>query len=673
MSGEPRQSRLAEAKRKLRDYQQRNSLGCPAGARKKGKNKRVRRPETPASGSWKSSKDVAQTRLGAWDQAASAVGVCFCSLLTGGSPRKRQDIPQVLVSNLSRSNGAPCGCAPPAETPAGDHNTVCPGVPPPDATLPDGNSTVSTQAVSSTKGLRQLSCQLNGLPAEKQKNQESLDQLEKEKKDHEWKLVREQGALREQLQSHIQTIGILVSEKTELRAALADAQQAARQKAGESEELVGRLQSACLHVGELECMLSAVSTHRRQSDQHNKELIQERDALKLELSENKKANEDLQQCHSELEERLRLLLEEKDTMQARLEDLEKKLEMSELLSKQVEEKHQEVQELQQQQDQYFGHLHQYMTAYQQHVVAYQQLANERDVLQKQVLLNTQLVHQMQHEQEQKKMEVELARQELQETQGRLEAASNQNEQLKAQLKLMAQTGAREEEADKSPLLKLSILDDLDSREAVVAFFNKDLAGVEEEWARLRGQLKGQKQLCWRLAQQAAASDEEPEKMEAPAPRTGGERVSGETHQALQGAMDKLQGLLQKKAALKERVEELELRCIQLSREKDTIGEYIILYTHQIALMRAELREKQQHISQLAQDKEEMKVKLSNMRKLLFRVAVERSEWRAKFQAANQNPAAEPTGAQPAPKEPGDAKGQEPSEVRLAAALRPTQG
>lgn len=49
----------------------------------------------------------------------------------------------------------------------------------------------------------------------------------------------------------------------------------------------------------------------------------------------------------------------------------------------------------------------------------------------------------------------------------------------------------------------------------------------------------------------------------------------EVHEGLRGAMEKLQerftGLMQEKADLKERVEELEHRCIQLSGETDTIG------------------------------------------------------------------------------------------------------
>lgn len=92
--------------------------------------------------------------------------------------------------------------------------------------------------------------------------------------------------------------------------------------------------------------------------------------------------------------------------------------------------------------------------------------------------------------------------------------------------------------------------------------------------------------------------------------------------------------------LKERVEELEHRCVQLSGETDTIGErggqgwgggrpdgwgapaaelcppahpappageYIALYQSQRAVLKERHREKEEYISRLAQDKEEMKV------------------------------------------------------------------
>ncbi|XP_047624492.1 golgin subfamily A member 2 isoform X4 [Phacochoerus africanus] len=956
MSEETRQSKLAAAKKKLREYQQKHSPGVPAGAKKKRKIKNGSSPETTTSGDCPTPEDI-------------------------------QDILKVLVSDLNRSNGV---AIPPLDK-WKNHDAE-------NGPVPIDENT----SFSSTESLRQLSQQLNGLVSEsspyingeglaspanikklesryhelslaldssnltnkqlsskieelKQENQETLDQLEKEKKEFEQKLAKEQGALREQLQVHIQTIGILVSEKTELQTALAHTQQAARQKAGESENLASRLQSSRQRVGELERTLSAVSTQQKQADRYNKELTKERDTLKLELYKNNKSNEDLKQQKSELEEKLRLMATEKAAMQLGMEELQKKLEMSELLLQQfstqptpdssqqlqqaleeraqletcvgqlqdslrqlqaerdqyvanlkedstvwqhkmqqmneqlnklraekehsmsqvqeletslaelrnqaappsgpseteqrlqaeaeqlqkeveslarqlqaqvkdnenlsllnqeqeqrlmeleraaecwgeqaeerkqmlesmqsdrttisraltqnrklkeqlaelqngfvrlsnenmeitsalhseqhvkkelakklgqlqenlgelketVEVKSQEAQDLQQQRDQYLSHLQQY-------VAAYQQLAAEKELLHKQMVLQTQLVDQLQHEDMQGRMAVETARQELQDAQGRLEAANQHNQQLQAQLNLMAVPGEGteldiedEDKAGEAPRPKLSVPEELDSREAVVEFFNSALASAEEEQARLRRELKEQKLRCQRLAHLAAPAQDGVEK-EAPAPGTEGDSVSApgtggdsvsapgtggdsvsapgtggdsvsapgtggdsvpvEIHQALQVAMDKLQGrfteLMQEKVDLKERVEELEHRCIQLSGETDTIGEYIALYQSQRAVLKERHREKEEYISRLAQDKEEMKVKLLELQELVLHLVSERNEWQGKFLAA-QNPAGEPTMAPPAPQELGAAENQGGLlEVSLSDNVEPTQG
>ncbi|XP_040081187.1 golgin subfamily A member 2 isoform X7 [Oryx dammah] len=926
MSEETRQSKLAAAKKKLREYQQKNSPGVPAGAKKKRKIKNGSSPETTTSGDCPSPEDAPK------DRAAPATPSADDTVSPGGVPPPSASPPRVT-----------------SMAPTQNH----------DADNDSGPIDKST-SFSSTESLRQLSQQLNGLvsesssyingeglasPAniknlEKQENQETLDQLEKEKKEFEQKLAKEQGALREQLQVHIQTIGILVSEKTELQTALAHTQQAARQKAGESEDLANRLQSSRQRVGELERTLSAVSTQQKQADRYNKELTRERDALKLELYKNNKNNEDLKQQNSELEEKLRLLVIEKSAMQLGMEELQKKLEMSELLLQQfssqpapdssqqlqqaleeraqlethveqlkdvlkqlqaerdqyvaslkeesavwqqkmqqvleqmsklkeekersvcqaqeletslaelrnqiaaplpqeapagpseaeqwlqaeterlqaeterlqaeteqlqkeleslagelqaqvkdneslshlnqeqekrllelereaecwgeqaeerkqilesmqsdrttisralsqnrelkeqlaelqngfvrlsnenmeitsalqseqhvkkelakklgqlqeklgelketVEVKGQEVQDLQQQRDEYLNHLQHYVVAYQLHVAAYLQLASEKEALHKQVLLQTQLMDRLQHEEVQGKVAMEVAHRELQETQERLEAANQQNQQLQAQLTIMAVPGEgdgldSEEQDEEAPRPKLSVPEELESREALVEFFHSALASAEDEQARLRGQLKEQKLRCQRLCHLAAAAQDGVEK-EAPAPRTGGDSVPVEAHQALQVAMDKLQGrfteLMQEKVDLKERVEELEHRCIQLSGETDTIGEYIALYQSQRAVLKARHQEKEEYISRLAQDKEEMKVKLLELQELVLCLVGERNEWYGKFLAA-QKSAGEPTTAPHTCQEPSTADNEGGlQEVSLANNVEPPQG
>ncbi|XP_029415828.1 golgin subfamily A member 2 isoform X12 [Nannospalax galili] len=873
MSEETRQSKLAAAKKKLREYQQKNSPGVPTGAKKKKKIKNGSSPERPSA-------DDCQ------------------------SPEDSHDADS--CSNLMEE----------------------------------------TNTFSSTESLRQPSQQLNGLVSEstsyingegltsssmkdleKQQNQDTLDQLEKEKKDYEQKLAKEQGALREQLQVHIQTIGILVSEKAELQTALAHTQQAARQKAGESEDLANRLQSSRQRVGELERTLSAVSTQQKQVDRCNKDLSKERDTLKLELYKNNKNNEDLRQQNSELEEKLRVLVAEKAATQSGVEELQKKLEMSELLLQQfssqseasdssqqlqhameeraqlethvgqlreslkqlqierdqyaeslkgesamwqqrmqcmaeqvhtlkeekehresqvqeletslaelrsqmeeppapeppagpseveewlkaeverlqkeldsltgqlraqvqdneslshlnreqeerllqleraaerwseqaeerkqilesmqsdrttisralsqnrelkeqlaelqngfvrltnenmeitsalqseqhvkkelakklgqlqeklgelketVELKSQEARGLQEQRDQCLSHLQQYAAAYQQHVAAYQQLTSEKEALHKQLLLQTQLMDQLQHEEVQGKMAAEIARQELQEVQERLEATSQENQQLQAQLSLLALPGEGEEDHEEldeeAPRPSLTIPEDLDSREAMVAFFNTAIASAEEEQARLRGQLREQKARCRSLAHLASPAQSKLEK-EAVAPGSPGDSVSGESHQALEVAMEKLQSrfleVMQEKVELKERVEELEHCCIQLSGETDTIGEYIALYQNQRAVLKARHLEKEEYISRLAQDKEEMKIKLLELQELVLRLVNERNEWQGKFLAVAQNPVDVPTPEPAGTQEFGAADQQgDLREVSLADNVDPAQG
>lgn len=84
----------------------------------------------------------------------------------------------------------------------------------------------------------------------------------------------------------------------------------------------------------------------------------------------------------------------------------------------MEVKGQEVQDLQQQRDEYLNHLQYYVAAYQLHMAACQQLASDKEALHKQVLLQTQLMDRLQHEEVQGKVAMEAARQELQETQVR---------------------------------------------------------------------------------------------------------------------------------------------------------------------------------------------------------------------------------------------------------------
>ncbi|XP_068771333.1 golgin subfamily A member 2 isoform X4 [Struthio camelus] len=915
MADGSRQSKLAAAKKKLKEYQQKNSPGATAGAKKKRKTKEGSRPETPTND----------------DQQ---------------SPENIQNILKVLVSDLNRSNGVAIPSLDKrkayfdsdvaarnveqlaADVPVLSNSSSLPSC---GSVLPAPGSMQLTQiheaedrknaldenrSLSSTESLRQLSEQLNGLVSqstsyvngesavsstnikemEKQQNQEAMNQLEKEKKEFEQRFSKEQAALREQLQVHIQTIGILVSEKSELQTALGHTQQAARQKSGEAEDLAARLQSSRQRVAELERTLSSISMQQKQSEKHNKELVKERDNLKLELYKQSKGSEELKQQNSELSEKLRSLVSENSAMKLDMEDLHKKLEMAELmiqqfsnqsgsldanqqlqvaleerasletqiaqlseslhqlqaerdqyveklkeegsiwqqrvqqLSEQVhtmaeeKEKHmtqiheleanvtellsksavkpmdsepsslpgpteaelslqeevqrlqqekeelhgqyqaqvrdneqlshlnreqeerllelektvqryseesvdrqqilesmqsdkatisralsqnrelkeqlaelqngfvkltnenmevtsalqseqhvkkelakklgqlqenlgelketlelktQEAQGLQDQRDQYYSHLQQY-------TVAYQQLAAEKEELHKQYLLQTQLMDRLQHEEVQGKVTVEMHLKELQQTKESLEAVAKENKELQAQISQLAaeldgrmlhrvegdgvESEAMIEEIQKSSFV---IPENFESQEEMVAFLTSAMSQVEKEREDTRQQLAAQKQQCRSLLQQIAALRQEQQRNVTLSGDSTMDTVPAEVHEALKTAMEKLQSrftdLMREKADLKERLEELEHRCIQLSGETDTIGEYIALYQSQRAILKQRHQEKEEYISRLAQDKEEMKVKLLELQDLVMRLVGERNEWYSKYVAAAQNP------------------------------------
>ncbi|NXK24665.1 GOGA2 protein, partial [Arenaria interpres] len=325
------------------------------------------------------------------------------------------------------------------------------------------------------------------------------------------------------------------------------------------------------------------------------------------------------------------------------------------LKETLELKTQEARGLQEQRDQYYGHLQQY-------TVAYQQLAAEKEELHKQYLLQTQLMDRLQHEEVQGKVTVEMHLKELQQTKENLEAVAKENKELQAQISQLAadvdgrvlhrlegdgvESEAMTEEIQKSSFV---IPEKFESHEEMVAFLTSAMSQVEKEREDMRQQLAAQKQQCRSLLQQIATLRQEQQHNVTLAGGSTMDTVPVEVHEALKTAMEKLQSrftdLMREKADLKERLEELEHRCIQLSGETDTIGEYIALYQSQRAILKQRHQEKEEYISRLAQDKEEMKalsftllqMKLLELQELVMRLVRERNEWYSKYVAAAQNP------------------------------------
>ncbi|XP_007569474.1 golgin subfamily A member 2 isoform X2 [Poecilia formosa] len=331
------------------------------------------------------------------------------------------------------------------------------------------------------------------------------------------------------------------------------------------------------------------------------------------------------------------------------------------VKEQLELKCQETRGVLEQRDQVVAHLQQYCAAY-------QAVAADREQLHQQFLQQTQLMDRLQHDESHGRVQLDISQNQLQQAEKHLEQLVRDNEQLKAEIKELLNSsalvatsrdqgdGVESHSAEESPTKSSIVIpEDFESQKEMEDFIRGALAQVEAERDEARRQLEEEHRLHMAARQQAvvALRLEQQHHNYTPVHEDGhghddchshtehshehSEGVPVEVHQALQAAMEKLQqrftSLMQEKADLKERVEELEHRCIQLSGETDTIGEYIALYQSQRAIMKQKHQEKEQYINMLAQDKEEMKAKLAELQDLVLRLVAERNDWYNRYTGA----------------------------------------
>ncbi|XP_073456533.1 golgin subfamily A member 2 isoform X2 [Aquarana catesbeiana] len=918
-----RQHKLAAARRKLKEFQQKTPSAAPAGGKKKKKGKESNsHPDTPN----RLSPDPIEAILKGLVSDLHRTNGVSIPTLADMKVILEQDVAhdvEILTEDVYDNSKTPTETQ--FDNPLAENDYDGPKV------TSDGN-----RFVSSTDSLRQLSEQLNGLVSQSnsymngeniisatspelesrfqdlsaaldssnltnkqlsakmdelnRQKQDVMEKLDKERKEFEQKFSKEQGALREQLQVHIQTIGILVSEKSELQTALSFTQQAARQKGAEVEDLVMRLQSTRQRVTELERTLSSLSAQQKQLEKLNKELEKDRDNLRLESLKNGKSSDELKQQNSELSEKLNALLSENAATKLELGDLHKKLEMAELMIQQfsnqtgapdanqqllmaLEERDQlgtqlaqmsdSLQQLRAERDQYVEKLKEEGTVWQdrvrqlseqlhtlsqekesarvqveqletrvtelllasavepadtespvvqgpseteqalqneveklqqefeelqsryqalvqdnsqlsrlnqeqeerllelektlerqseenvdkqqilenmqsdkatisraltqnrqlkeqlaefqngfvkltnenleltnglqseqhvkkelakrlgqlqeslgdfkeqlatrdqevqlltaqrdeisahlqQYVAAYQQVSIEKEEIQRQYLLQAQLMDRLQHDEVQGKVNVEMHLKELQHSRESLELLTKENQELRAQvLQIRSDSDSRvlsrmegdgvesKVYEDEIPKTSLDVPEDFETREEMMTFLSSAISKLHGERDEVERQLMEQKRTCKQLLQEI--SELRKQQLSPPLHHSAElsvESVPREVYDALQSAMEKLQfrftSLMQERVELKERVEELEHRCIQLSGETDTIGEYIALYQSQRAILKQRHTEKEEYISRLAQDKEEMKAKLLELQVLVMRLVGERNDWYKKY-------------------------------------------
>lgn len=177
------------------------------------------------------------------------------------------------------------------------------------------------------------------LNAQLQITHDRIAYLEKElvqtKQQQENRVNCELGPIQEQLQYHIQTVGILVAEKTELSAMLTQAQTNLKQKAGECEELHAKLKSSRSRVAELEREVSTISGEKSKYDNLETEKEETIKKLTKECEDLKELRVEMKQDILELREKLNASSRENMQQQERIQELSSQLSLANIKIQQL--------------------------------------------------------------------------------------------------------------------------------------------------------------------------------------------------------------------------------------------------------------------------------------------------------------------------------------------------
>lgn len=155
--------------------------------------------------------------------------------------------------------------------------------------------------------------------------------IERLKLENSTKLTMEVGPLQEQLNQHIQTIGVLVGEKAELQAYLKEYQNAVQEKRTENEELQSRLRASRFRVGELERELKALSDAKSTTNNANANLSN----YIHEIEQLKQKNTELNEEVSELKQKFNLKTTELSDLRTKFDQKTADLNMAQLRIEQL--------------------------------------------------------------------------------------------------------------------------------------------------------------------------------------------------------------------------------------------------------------------------------------------------------------------------------------------------
>lgn len=180
------------------------------------------------------------------------------------------------------------------------------------------NHELSVQLLNQNTQIEQLRSQIQLLTAE-----------------NSTKVTTEIGPLQQQLQSHVQTIGVLVGEKAELAAGLAKFQSLARQKITEVEELQGRLNASRHRVQVLERDISTAKSSSERIEETQQKLCSELESGQEQLKLRQKQLDELNEECSELRRSLSRRTTETDSLNTELHEIRAHLSLAQLRVEQL--------------------------------------------------------------------------------------------------------------------------------------------------------------------------------------------------------------------------------------------------------------------------------------------------------------------------------------------------
>lgn len=161
------------------------------------------------------------------------------------------------------------------------------------------------------------------------------EQIKKERTELANRQLLEQRSLKEQLEVHIQTIGILVSEKSDLQTTLSQLQRKFQTKENECVDLSSRVQKLRQQTAENERDVAMQKSKIEKYSEENNDMRKDRDRVQTINYSLNREKEDLVQQNSEIRQKLQVKVNECLALENNKSEITKKLNQTELLVEQL--------------------------------------------------------------------------------------------------------------------------------------------------------------------------------------------------------------------------------------------------------------------------------------------------------------------------------------------------